>query len=540
MAISYTTLFTRLGKIFHVQNTINTSRGTTLPPLFLDILDEFDGAGLDLKRAVGNIESANRSLQSGGSGAMSATKQAAANVVIETVDADTYLSARTLSAALAELIRQMVADSESVDASTVAATVAANSGNTTNAVFVVSAKRPDGLAQENLIAETVRGLATSETSLQFLGDVGTDDKLSESWPAGSGSGRTVTVTEADSSLLENGSFDSEEDVANAPDDWIVGVGTIGTTLKMTDYEVQELVVTGPPTAGTYLINWTNQASKVQTTAPLAYNATGDDVQAALRLLEGLEEVVVTTTGTTPLFTHSLEFTGVAGNLSQITVTNSTTGGTYTPGTTTAGTTYAMSGKALELDSDGAELTAIYRRVTLEALKQYAFNLWAATDSAPAAGVITVDLVDGIGGSVIADQAGTNNSFTIDCTTLTTSFVAKNGVFRIPKVLPPIVFLRIRITTAVSNTSSIFLDEAALIEMTALYAGGPSAAAFAGTLALYPGDAQVSADGFTITTTNNGAGAFQRAFERNFDMAAKGLLLPSNAGGTETISDSLIG
>jgi hypothetical protein len=40
-------------------------------------------------------------------------------------------------------------------------------------------------------------------------------------------------------------------------------------------------------------------------------------------------------------------------------------------------------------------------------------------------------------------------------------------------------------------------------------------------------------------TNDGTSGFVRAFDRLFEMYGKGLALPSNYGGTETISDTLI-
>src|SRR6185295_15946361 len=96
---------------------------------------------------------------------------------------------------------------------------------------------------------------------------------------------------------------------------------------------------------------------------------------------GLSQVTVTSTGTTPLFTHTITFVGVAGNLSQITVVNNlTTGGTYTPGTTTNGSANAMIGRALELVGNGSTLPTLYRKLTgLKQLTQYALNVWMLAD-----------------------------------------------------------------------------------------------------------------------------------------------------------------
>ena len=543
MAVNYATLFTKLGTLIFYQKSINTSRGTTIPPIAKLILDDFNSDALPLRRAIEGIEASYRSYQSGASGAMNAAGTALGQTILETLQADAALDVRTVEGALIALVRQMTAATESVDASTAAATAAVNAGNNGDGVMVVSVKRADGKNQETAFVETIACLVTGDdtpatATITCTGDVAVDDRLSSDWPAGSGVSTAITCTSAASSLILNGDFEDFDDVPNAPDDWSISA-TVGTTLKSTIYEQQTITVTGPPTAGTYRINFTNTAGKAQQSIPIQYNATASDVQAALRLLTGLELVTVTSTGTTPLFTHTIIFTNVPGNVTQITITNSTTGGTYTPATTVAGSASAFIGHALEFDSDGAELTTISSRVSLEALSQYAFNLWAMADVVPAAGVMTIDLVDGIGGTVINDAAGTANSFTFTGAGLTTSFVAKNGTFRTPRVLPPIVYCRIRISTAISVGTSVFVDEAALVKMTELYPGGPSVAAFSGKTPLQKGNDQIVGDGFVITVTNDRAGEFQEWFERNFEMASKGLLVPSNSAGAETRLDSLI-
>lgn len=541
--IDFDTLFANLGKAFYAQKLVNTARGTTIVPEVKDFLDQFGSSSLELKKAVSGVEPGLRSMQSGMSSQMTALRTAASNVIVETINADAALDRKDIATALPALIRQMEAGMELVDEST-AAVSPVSGANNGDGVLVASAKRADGKNAQNALAETIKFECTSDTSpatatFSAAGELRKDDRLSEEWPLGSGIGRSLQAVDAANSLLANGDFEDGDDRANTPDDWIVVTGTIGTTLKTTAVEVQQIVVTGSPSAGTYTISATNAASKVQTTAPLAYNASGSEVQAALNALVGFESVTVVTTGTTPNFTHTITFNGIAGNLATVSITNGTTGGTFTPSQVTAGSAHAFVGKAVEFDSDGSQLTTIQVPVSLDPLKQYAFNNWMKADVVPAAGVITVDLVDGVGGSVIADQAGTNNSFTVTCSGLSTSHAARNGVFRTPKVLPPIVHLRIRITTAVSSGTSIFLDHASLAEMLELYPGGPSVAIFSGSTSFTQGGGQVLGDSFTLTVTNDRAGEFQEWFDRNFDMRTKGLLLPSVTDASETQADSLI-
>jgi hypothetical protein len=78
-------------------------------------------------------------------------------------------------------------------------------------------------------------------------------------------------------------------------------------------EVQDLQISGSPTGGTYTISWTGPYGGTQTTAPLAYNATSAQVQAALRLLKGMECVVVATqAGSPPDVTHRITLYGLPG------------------------------------------------------------------------------------------------------------------------------------------------------------------------------------------------------------------------------------
>jgi hypothetical protein len=167
--------------------------------------------------------------------------------------------------------------------------------------------------------------------------------------------------------------------------------------------------------------------------------------------------------------------------------------------------------------------------------QYAVNFWAKVDVVPAAGVLTVDLVDGNGVTILDDQ-GVANSFTVTCSTLTTSFAAKNGIFRLPKALPAVMKVRLRLTTGLSGGSNLFVDTLGFGAMTPEYPGGPQLALFSGSANFLINDA------FQIVTTNDRGGAanlktFQTLADRFFNMKQLGLLLPSS--GAPSISDGLI-
>lgn len=161
------------------------------------------------------------------------------------------------------------------------------------------------------------------------------------------------------------------------------------------------------------------------------------------------------------------------------------------------------------------------------LTSYAVNLWLRKESGTiSAGVLTVELVDG-SGTVINDQQGTANSFTVTLSSLTTSYVAYNGVFRIPNVPPSTIRLRFRLSTALSG-ANFLMDDVAMSRVTAAYPGGCSAVIFSGATPF------VAGDGWNWTATNDRGGAtylatFQALFDRFFNMKQNGLLLPSTSG-----------
>lgn len=172
--------------------------------------------------------------------------------------------------------------------------------------------------------------------------------------------------------------------------------------------------------------------------------------------------------------------------------------------------------------------------TLAPLTSYAVNLWLRRVSAAlTTGTLVVELTDS-GGTVVADEAGTNNTFSIDLTTLTTSWAAFNGVFRVPAVPPATLRLRLRVSVAGDN--DFLIDDVAMGGLFAPYRASPGYAVFAGATPWAIGD------GWDATVANNRAGAsygatFQTLFDRLFGTAAAGVIVPYS--GTETQADTLI-
>ena len=248
---------------------------------------------------------------------------------------------------------------------------------------------------------------------------------------------------------------------------------------------------------------------------------------------------VSTTGTSPNYTHTITFKGMdpPGNVGNLSSSNTFDVGSIAHAQTTAGSAHVYKDKAVEFDSDGAELTAIKQNITaaIEPRQVLGFNAYMKVDVFPAAGVITVDLVDGAG-TVIQNAQNVNQSITIDPQSggdlSTSAFTGVGGFFETPEDLPEIVYLRIRISTAISSGTSLFIDEVVLDEAVNLYTGGPFALFFAGQTELSPDDT------WTIAVANDRAGGFQEKFHQNFGFSD--LLLPSDSAGGETIADTLIG
>lgn len=122
------------------------------------------------------------------------------------------------------------------------------------------------------------------------------------------------------------------------------------------------------------------------------------------------------------------------------------------------------------------------------------------------------------------------------TAWTTSFVAKNVVFRTPKLVPTTCYLQVKVTTAIENGKTIYIDQLAMGLTEPLYNGGPS-------VAIFPGATKwVAGDGWTLTMANNRGGtsfaaSFNALFDRFFDMRSKLQMLPTDASPTR--ADTLI-
>lgn len=201
--------------------------------------------------------------------------------------------------------------------------------------------------------------------------------------------------------------------------------------------------------------------------------------------------------------------------------------------------------ALQIVGDGSTLAAIAQEFDhatstsagsggtpfeLEPLTQYAIQFWSKV-SASATGVLQVALVDS-SGNVINDAAGTANSFTVNLASLSTTYASSTGVFRTPAVLPSdgIVRLRLKATTAIQSSRSLYIDDIGFSKMTSVYKGGPSVAIFAASTNVATNDA------WTVAISNS-LGKTAKWLEILFNLNDKELIIPYS--GSPTVADSVI-
>lgn len=196
--------------------------------------------------------------------------------------------------------------------------------------------------------------------------------------------------------------------------------------------------------------------------------------------------------------------------------------------------------ALRITGDaGGTLTRLIQSLDLDALTQDGLCLYMRRDgTAAAAGTLVVELVDE-DDVVVQDDDGNLNTLSIDLTTLSTVYAPFSTAFRIPAIPPDGLQLRLRLSTALTDGRSVYVDKMSLKGMTKVYAGGPSLSVHAGSTPLKAGDYATA-----VITNPRGAGGtldtWQTLWARLFpnEMITGELLLPSST--TPTISDALIG
>lgn len=323
-------LFDVLGRVFHAAATQQTAARTTVPTELLDIVTQFENVAddLELTSIIAGVSEVRDAVEDSGDDVLRQLQAITQDYVTAVVHDDVSLTSKSFRTALTELIAQMVANSESVDASAVTATAAAVGSPAGDGVVVVTERRGDGRTQEHSIAEvlTLQAAADRPSSLSVISGEAVNI-LSVHWPQRSGAAGSVSIVNPGSGLITGGGFDTLSTEGDLPKGWLLTTGTPGVQVKMTTPETQTITISGSPSTGYYIISWENSSGEVGTTTPLAYNAAQSAVQSALRKIRGLESVTVSTSGTSPNYTHAVTFLGAGGNVNQMTSINRLSGGT---------------------------------------------------------------------------------------------------------------------------------------------------------------------------------------------------------------------
>lgn len=456
-------LFTRaghLGGIIGVGTSLtnpdlNYYRGTIMPAKITQVIADYN-ASPDDQILIDNLFSAGLvPFQNAQNAFLTQMQGLIQNTLIYMANADTPLSAQTSAVALALLIQQMTTAVASVKASvpSVGSQTSVGSPNG-NPIIVGSVLDGNGLPLQYCFPETLTftctadsqtgGAVLNQEQMTITSPVAQGNSLSWLWPQGSGINLPQNLIDAAvnyigqaGTVLWNGNL-STFTVPNQPDNWPVGVGSVGTN--------------------------------VLSSATAYYGAA------------------------------SLEFLGDGTTLQSI---------SQQFGQASGGTTYALKPNT-----------------------PYAIQGWIQTPTAPAAGVLSIELANAAtGGSIIQDANGVNNAISQSLTGLTAAtWTSVKGVFRTPTVLSTNQFLRLRMTTAESSTKQLLMNRFAMAPMLQLYPGGPFVSQFSNSNKVIKNDQWTIAIGQTY-------GLFQRLFDAVFNMKSLGLVLPNNS--SPTISDSLI-
>lgn len=391
----------------------------------------------------------------------------AARTLIQMANADTPLISKDLPTALNLLITQMIANSTSINASTVAAGAQTNVGSPVgDTTIVLSLKRGDGYIYQTTFAETLhwacsldaqRGAQAWKERFTVTGGSAAAT-TSYLWPAGSGTNTSLTAVDCDqnadgANLLQNSGFQTFT-VANQPDNWALANSSV---------------------AGTDIFKETTNVYRSGTNG-----------------LKILGDGATLSTLRQPFNITPFAGVPVAG--------------------TSGGTAYILKPDTV--------LHANY--------------FYKLSNASPATGVLRLALVDGAN-SVMADDLSVANSNSVTLSGVgDTNWHAVNFAIRTPKNVSVTTAgnykLEFKLTTALENAKSVYIDCLSLTAPGQLYAGGPFASLHSG------GTQPIFGDSWTIALTNT-VGVVASYLERCFGLRSLNMVVPYS--GAATVSDAVV-
>ena len=188
--------------------------------------------------------------------------------------------------------------------------------------------------------------------------------------------------------------------------------------------------------------------------------------------------------------------------------------------------------ALEITGNGAELTELRQKfgdgvagtaAKLDPLRHYCLS-FACRDGGvtPVAGVLRVSLRDG------SDAEVASSAITVDLTSVGSTYARQSVVIRMPAEVPDPLYIYIELTTALTNTRTVLIDDLTISEMHAATPSGPWFSILSG-----PTD-WVLDDRVTMAVSNDIDGDLARWMDQVFGMHAMGKAFPTSS--SPTVSD----
>ena len=251
-------LFTRLGRLFSMAALVRTHQAA-LRTEVADVVSQYSDADMDMVNTILNtledrVKSAGVVLQD--------IKKDAEKTLIEMVDDELATSGegtgglrvRNVKTALQELVRNMEANSATVDGTTITINSATKTLSHSSATGVgdllLTGMAPRRLTDDitdypTVKSELIRATCIRDANhssvtegaegLRGLGQR-PEERLSEKWPKGSGVRTTLTAANSrysegktpGANVLKNSSF--EDFTSNAPDSWTIVTGAAGSTI----------------------------------------------------------------------------------------------------------------------------------------------------------------------------------------------------------------------------------------------------------------------------------------------------------------------
>ena len=465
MAVTYATLFARLGKLFGMAEDIRTHQAA-LRTQYAAIIGQYTSADSYM---IGRLTNELEARIADSAKMLRVIRAEAERTVIDMVDDDLVssngggLENKNIQTALREFIRQMNSGSSSIDGTTISfGAVSAGGSNVGNGTLLLSALAsqeyaPTVVDYPSVYTELIRATCIAD-EYSVTADANSErfrvrgqrheEHLHDEWPKGSGMDVVASVVSPSFfggsgpglNVLKNSNFESF--TSNAPDFWTIDTGSAGSTVDD---------IATPYTGST------------------ALKIVGDG-STAVKISQSLNNI----------------------------------GGTL--GSVNRDKPYSIS---FAVRTNGGSLTA---------------------------GTLKVSLQDGSGNVMNASDANRKMEISIAYNVvgaLTNTYQLKTLDGMTPAHLPKGAKFVIETNPAFNSGVELYIDDVILAEMHRPIPGGVA-------FQLIPGStAFATEDDLTAQITNNNEGKFAREFDRFFGMAGLGFALPSNYGGSETISDSLI-